>query len=52
MNRTVAILNIEHFRTLLTTETDESKRRTLLQLLAEEVATLATLDAQRDKCRD
>ncbi len=49
MNRTVAILNIEHFRTLLTTETDESKRQTLLRLLAEEEATLATLDAAPDK---
>jgi hypothetical protein len=45
MNRTVALLNIEHFRTLLTTEADESKRKTLLQLLAEEEATLAKLDA-------
>ena len=52
MKRTVAILNIEHFRTLLTTETDESKRQTLLRLLAEEEATLAELDAQRDQFRD
>jgi hypothetical protein len=51
MNRTVAILNIEHFRTLLTTETDESRRQTLLRLLAEEEAPLAKLDAQRDECR-
>ena len=49
MNRTVALLNIEHFRTLLTTETDDPKRQTLLRLLAEEEATLAKLDALQDQ---
>lgn len=40
MDRTVARLNIEHFRRLLAQETDESRRRTLLRLLAEEEAKL------------
>ncbi len=44
MDRTVARLNIDHFRTLLARETDESKRRTILRLLAEEEAKLAALD--------
>jgi hypothetical protein len=40
MDRTVAHLNIERYRRLLTTETDETKRQTLLRLLAEEEAKL------------
>jgi hypothetical protein len=43
VDRKIAELNIEHFRKLLATETDETKRRTLLRLLAEEEAKLATL---------
>jgi hypothetical protein len=39
----VARLNIEHFRELLARETDERKRQTLRQLLAEEEAKLASL---------
>ena len=39
----IARLNIEHFRKLLATETDETKRRTVLRLLAEEEAKLAAL---------
>jgi hypothetical protein len=41
MDRAVARLNIEHFRRLLAKETDESRRRVLLRLLAEEEAKLA-----------
>lgn len=41
MDRTVARLNIEHFRRLLAKETDESRRQLLLRLLAEEEAKLA-----------
>lgn len=41
MDRTVARLNIEHFRRLLAEETDESNRQRLLCLLAEEEAKLA-----------
>jgi len=44
MDRTVARLNIEHYRTLLAKETDETKRRTLIRLLAEEEAKLAASD--------
>jgi len=41
MDRTVAHLNIEHYRRLLAAETDESKRKVLQKLLAEEEAKLA-----------
>jgi hypothetical protein len=43
MNRTVARLNIEHYRKLLAEPMEEAKRQTILQLLAEEEAKLATL---------
>lgn len=38
MDRTVARYNIDHYRRLLATETDEARRQTLLRLLAEEEA--------------
>ena len=41
MDRSVARLNIEHFRRLLAEETDESRRQILIRLLAEEEAKLA-----------
>ena len=41
MDKTVARLNIEHFRRLLANETDESRRQMLLRLLAEEEAKIA-----------
>ncbi|HUI14961.1 MAG TPA: hypothetical protein VL048_16000 [Xanthobacteraceae bacterium] len=44
MDRTVAHLNIEHYRKLLARETDESKRQTLLRLLEEEEAKLSAPD--------
>ena len=44
MDNTIARLNIEHFRTLLKTETDESKREMLRLLLSEEESKLAALD--------
>lgn len=40
MDRTVARLNIEHYRRLLAKETDEGRRQTILRLLAEEEAKL------------
>ena len=43
MERTIANFNIEQFRQKLETETDETKRRTLVQLLSEEQAKLAAL---------
>ena len=41
MDRTVARLNIEHYRRLLVKEPDETRRQTLQRLLAEEEAKLA-----------
>jgi hypothetical protein len=43
MNRIVARLNIEHSRHALETETDQTKRQTLLRLLAEEEARLEAM---------
>lgn len=43
MNKTVARLNIEHFRRLLALEKDEIKREAILRLLAEEEAKLEAL---------
>jgi hypothetical protein len=43
MDRTVAHLNIEHYRRLLAQEMDETKRQTILRLLVEEEAKLASL---------
>lgn len=45
MDRTVASLNIEHYKRLLATETDESRRQMLLRLLAEEEKKLAQATA-------
>ena len=42
MDRTVAHMNIEHYRRLLAVETDEARRQTLLRLLAEEEAKLSS----------
>jgi hypothetical protein len=41
VDRTVADLNIEHYRKLLATETDAVKRQTIERLLAEEETKLA-----------
>lgn len=51
MDRSVARLNIEHFRRLLARETDETRRQTLLRLLAEEEAKLAQSAPQERKHR-
>jgi hypothetical protein len=45
MEKTIARLNIAHFRAKLTTEQDEKTRQTLLRLLAEEEAKLVNLGA-------
>ena len=45
MDRTVARLNVAHYRKLLATELDETKRRTLQRLLADEEAKLASLES-------
>ena len=49
MDRTVAQLNIEHYRRLLATETDDAKRETLLRLLAEEEAKVAAASERNRK---
>jgi hypothetical protein len=41
MDRTVAQLNIEHFKRLLAVEIDPAKRQTIERLLAEEQAKLS-----------
>jgi len=46
MDRTVARLNIEHFRKLLALEMDGVKRQTIVRLLAEEEEKLAALEGR------
>jgi len=41
--REIIDLNIQHYRELLTTETDRSKREMIVKLLAEEETKLANL---------
>jgi hypothetical protein len=41
VDKTVADLNIQYFRKLLETETDQAKRQIILRLLHEEEAKLA-----------
>ena len=47
MDRTVADLNIAHFKNLLATETDPAKRQTIERLLAEEEVKLKRALAQK-----
>ena len=49
MDRSVARLNIAHFKKLLAAETDDKKRQILAQLLAEEEAKLEKLNAEAMK---
>jgi hypothetical protein len=49
MDKTVADLNIEHFKKLLTAETDPVKRQTIERLLAEEEAKLALAQAKKNR---
>ena len=51
MDRSVARLNIEHYRRLLAKETEESRRRAILQLLAEEEAKLANSASSEKQLR-
>ena len=44
MDRTVAHLNIEHYRKLLANEVDEARRQQIARLLAEEEAKLARFE--------
>jgi len=47
MAKRITELNIEHYRDLLTTETDPKKRETIAKLLAEEEAKLKQIIANR-----
>ena len=47
MARTVAKLNIEHYKALLASETDATKRESIARLLAEEEAKLAKIVKER-----
>jgi hypothetical protein len=49
--RTVAELNMKHFRRLLATETDPAKRETITKLLGEEEAKLRAINAERKRQR-
>jgi hypothetical protein len=54
VDRSVARLNVEHYRRLLATEMDESRRQTLMRLLAEEeskIANQAAPEKQKQKLR-
>jgi hypothetical protein len=51
VDKFVARLNIEHYRKLLATEQDKTRRRDLLRLLAEEEAKLAALGEQSARKR-
>jgi len=46
--RTIIELNIKRYRELLERETDASKRKTIANLLAEEEAKLAKLQADKN----
>jgi hypothetical protein len=52
VDKTVADLNIEHFRKLLSTEVDPVKRQTLTRLLAEEEAKLKRTQAPKEGSSD
>jgi hypothetical protein len=45
MDKTIARLNIQHYRDLLANEKDEAKLRTIRRLLDEEKEKLEALDA-------
>lgn len=52
MDRTVADLNIAHFKRLLAVETDPVKRRTIERMLAEQEARLEDAQAQKAPAPD
>jgi hypothetical protein len=51
MPKSIAQLNIEHYRQLLATALDETKRQTIQKLLAEEEAKLAQIDQPPERKR-
>jgi hypothetical protein len=52
VDKTVADLNIEHYRRLLAVETDPVKRQTIERLLAEEETKLALAFAKKDETQN
>lgn len=52
MDRTVASLNVQHFKHLLETETDPEKRATIMRLLAEEQAKIKSLQKHEPNTGD
>ena len=50
--KTIIELNIKHYRDLMRSETDVSKRQTIAKLLAEEEAKLAKLLSEKRDRRD
>jgi hypothetical protein len=48
MDKTIAQLNVEHFRRLLANETSEEKRQVILKLLAQEEAKLEAFTGPAD----
>jgi len=44
MDKSIARLNVEHYRKLLVNETDETQRQVIARLLAEEEAKLASME--------
>ena len=52
VDKTVANLNIAHFKKLLSAEIDPAKRRTIERLLAEEEAKLAQARPPKDGSSD
>ena len=51
-SQTIIELNMKHYRDLLKTETDPSKRQTIAKLLAEEEADLIKLKQQPGKRKE
>lgn len=49
--RMIIELNIQHYRRLLKTETDQTKRKTIGELLAEEEAKLSKLPPAKEQER-
>ena len=49
MDKTIAKLNIEHYKKLLASETDATKRASIACLLAEEEARLAKISKERKR---
>jgi hypothetical protein len=49
MDETIARLNIEHYKRLLTSETDAAKRESIARLLAAEEATLAQISKEQKR---